>query len=446
MSEHKLTARASKASGDTHSRAHSSEDTPLNNPSNVEPIRFSARNAFESEGSSAGRIVLFVIVVIILGVGLTFLIQNFVASRNGTAGQSSSSSTSSAAGIKTEFLDIAGTTLPDSAASRVTSNELYTNSPLSLGSVNNVKADTKIEKLTHMVYDTFTTTSWTVTEGGTGMPATNISYDAASKAVQVKFTKLDVADASITGPFDIAVGNVTRITTQQQADSITFSLQLAAASKYYAYVVGGNTLALDIKTEDELTMPASTSSATASSSSSSSVSSSSSASSSSSSSATSSASSSTPTGSTNYDNQLSQNKQSVVSTVTGNTIYNDTYYYIDYGDSFQFSWAMRNTGPESIPNATAELVDQDGVPYVKVTINNLAQDILAAQGKTKATITINTSSTNLVDVTRESTTGGSNSFSGTSVYMVQLKHKGNFRLHSTLTYNNYQLLSLQLAD
>jgi hypothetical protein len=424
-----LSARVSKASTADEVK---SVPTPakLKPTSDLEPVRFSRRQDLEKHDSPIGKIMMYIVVVVLVGVGLTLLVQSYITSQNANT-DVVATDTEPTPVVTIPNATIATAVLADSAASSVNKNELFTSSDLSLGSSSNDASGVNISLLDHEVYTSFTRTSWTLEGLKSGLPASKISYSAADKTVTVTFNGVANVDTGFLEEILVDVGNVESITGTKTDSGITFVLQLSASSKYYAFIVGGNKVVLDIKTDSQLNLPA-TPVATPTPSP-----------------APAPAPTPTPTpvatgdapAAPHYDNTMSQSKQYVASKVTGNSVYNDTYFYVDYGDSFQFSWAFRNTGEMSIPNASAELkTDTDGTFYIEIKINNLAQDLLAALGKTEPTVSIPTTSTNYESMQLKSFTGG------VSTYNLNLRHKGDFRLHSTQTYEGYQLLGIQLKD
>ncbi len=140
------------------------------------------------------------------------------------------------------------------------------------------------------------------------------------------------------------------------------------------------------------------------------------------------------------DNDPGQEKQSVVSSVSGNDLISETYYYADGGNTFTFSWAIKGTGESVVPNATAEYITDNNKNYIEVKINNLAFEIMHNRGREKAVINISTASSNLVDVF---TKGMSN---GTATFWIEVRAKKDFRLYSTEDFGGYRLLSIQLFD
>lgn len=402
-------------------------DSP--NPKYIEPVRFSARRNVEGEGSSVGRIILYVVVVVVVGVGLTLLIQNFVT------GQGSTSTTTSSAVTSTEevvsSVNISTLMKADSTATSLTPNTAYTTGDSSLGSAANDVSDAILDQFSYQAYETFSRTTWEFDGLESGkLPATTVVYSPIDSTVTVSFAGVDVSDAEMLQEFTVRTGNVVKIVGSKTDTAVSFVLSMSESGKYYVFVDNGTNVSLDIKTDTQLAT------VTSASSSSEAVTSSAVA-------ATSSSSASAMTGAPaapHYDNTASQNKQYVVSNVTGNGLYSETYYYIDYGDSFQFSWAMRNEGETQIPNATAELVTDSGKDYIEVKINNLGYELLHALGRSQANITIPTSSSKLVAV---HTRGYSN---GTATFWVELTEKTEFRLHSTQTYEGHQLLGIQVMD
>ncbi|MCA9379415.1 hypothetical protein KC640_03220 [Candidatus Dojkabacteria bacterium] len=430
-----LTTRASKAS--EMEELDPKEGIPSVAPHNLlddtqpEPLRFSTRRDMGTENGAPHRVLIYVAIVIVLGLGLVMLVQGFIA------GQGNTDSTPPAETEQTETVvdAIPGFTmaeflLADSSAPKTVLNDQYVNSELALGSSNNDLTGITLENVTQEEYTSFSLFSWQLTDGAKGLPATKISY--ASDQIVVTFTGLSAAEGTeLMQGIDLSLGDVTKFTGEMTDSGLVFTLDLASAGKYAAFVDGGNKLVLFIKTEAQLMqaptteepavepevpatepeVPAETPVTE------------------------------TPSTGDNFDNTASTTKQYIVNnSATGNSIYSETYYYVDYGDAFQFSWAMRGVGTSSIPNASAEYITDGGKNYIEVKINNLGYDLLHNKGREKAVISVSTASSNLVDVYTKGFADG------TATFWVETRAQKNFRLHSTETYGGYQLVSLWLAD
>lgn len=427
-----LSARASKA---TMERKYDFEEDMVSPPEIGSPVRFSIRRDMEKEGSPLFRIIGFGVVVVAVGVGLLFLVQNVISNQNQGAATTSSSATSSSLSA----IDMPSVAKADDSVSDITPNSLFTTSPLSLGTSLAAGTTITLASVEHNAYNSFTRTLMTLDGVTNSLPATTISYNADAKQILITLAKVTVTDATLLEPATTSIGNVKEIAVTQDGDATRVVFTLAESGKYYASVHNGKVLTLDVKSDSQLNQSVTTTSSASTTSMTSSASTSAAASSSrASSSATSSVAGGIPSA-PHYDNTASQSKQYVVSNVTDNSVLSETYYYVDYGDSFQFSWAMRGTGDASIPNATAELIQDNGKNYVEVVMSNLGFDLLGSQNR-NPTINVTLAGSNVVQILQKGYSGGK------ATYWVELKQAGNFRLHSTLTYNNRQLLSIQIMD
>lgn len=424
-SDYQLTSRASKAT--------EREDEADLLASSDEPLKFSVRRDLEQEGGNSRRIIIFIVIVLALGLGLTFLVQSFVSQGNGNGQTSSSTSTSE------EAIEIAGVTIndvekEDSESIRQISDSQYTDVELNLGSPANVNAELKLEKIDYTPYKSFSELRLTLSEVATGLPSTKISYDNKTDKVVVTMDTVSPLDISMLQEIRVDTGNVTQIFPQQVEGDMEITVSFFENVKFYAAVEGKNVLVIYFKSDSQFSVSSTTTASETTSSAASSTSSSVSTT------TVSSTSSSAASGTDQFDNAVSQNKQTVTNTkVTDNSLISETYYYEDKGTSFEFSWAIRGANP-AVPNATAEYVAADGKNYIEVKISNLSYDLLHALGRQKAIINISTASSNMVDVYTKGFTGG------TATFWVEVKAKKDFRLHSTNTVNSYRLLSIELMD
>lgn len=425
-----LSARASKA---TMERKYEYEEDMIMPPEIGSPVRFSIRRDMEKEGSPLVRIIGFGVVIVAVGVGLLFLVQSVISNQSQNQGAATSSSATSSS---LSAIDMPSVAKADDSVSDATPNSLFTTSPLSLGTSLPTGTSVTLASVEHNAYNSFTRTLMTLDGVTNSLPATTISYNADAKQILISLSKVNVTDARLLEPASTTIGNVREIAVSQDGDTTRIVFTLAESSKYYASVHNGSVLTLDVKSDSQLNQSVSSASSVTTTSATSTVSSTSAATTSVSS--TSSSAGGVPTA-PHYDNTASQDKQYVVSAVNDNSVLSETYYYVDYGDSFQFSWAMRGTGDASIPNATAELIQDNGKSYVEVVMSNLGFDLLGSQNR-NPTINVTLAGSNVVQILQKGYSGGK------ATYWVELKHAGNFRLHSTQTYNNRQLLSIQIMD
>lgn len=435
--EYQLTSRSSKATD--AGLDESLMDLPTAVDNRPEPLKFSVRRDSMNEGGSSRRVLIFILIVVALGLGLTFVVQGFINNQGNGGTATSSSTTSSEAVFSTPGAEIGDEEMPDADAPRQIANADYVDTELSLGSNANNTTTLNLEKFIYEPYETFSLTRFQLTEGAPGLPAVKINYLATDLTVRVVFTGVGVTDLGLLQSIPVTVGNVKDFTSSIENGDLTIDIELMEESKYFAAVESGGTLALYIKTNTALAQPSSTSTTTSEEMTSSSTTSSAPATTSSTTTSTAATTSSAAAGDS-FTNQMSQTKQSIAnSAISGNSLISETYYYQDTGNSFIFSWAMRNGDP-AVPNATAEYITDNGKDYIEVKVSNLQYDILHAKGREKAIINISTASSNLVDVYTKGFSGG------TATFWVEVKAKKDFRLFATETYSTYRLLSLELAD
>lgn len=422
--DYQLTARASKAS----------DPEPVKSLDLDEPLKFSVRREMAGEGGNSKRIIIFIVIVVALGLGLTLLVQSFINNQGQQSNGNTTSTSSTEPEISIPGVEIGDEVVDDGAATRQIENSQYTDSQLSLGSASNAVAGINLEKLTYTPYDTFSELKLELTDTANGLPSTAVSYLTDSDSVVVAMTGIGVANLEMLQTIEVNAGNVFSITPSNTDTGVSVTIKLVEPGKYFAAVVGTNGLSLYFKTDSDFATISSSSETTST------TTSASTSTTTSTPATTSSTTSSTPAGSANFDNDAGQGKQSIVSSVTDNKLVSETYYYVDGGNNFTFSWAIRGEGDSSVPNATAEYITDGGKNYIEVKINNLAFEIMHNKGREKAIINISTASSNLVDVF---TKGMSN---GTATFWIEVRAKKDFRLYSNEDFGGYRLLSIQLFD
>lgn len=429
------------------------DDTPdveVGVPDDSGPVRFTVRR--DEDGGREGsvwKILVFVAVVIIIGVGGVFFVENFIinapASDTGTDNDANTQQDQTPQQEQFENANIISAIQPDSSADSVTANDLFTDEQSSIGSDSNNIENAVVSQLDHTVFQTFTRSVLTISGLDDGLPQIDISYAAPSKQVRVTIEGV-TSEQSLLQQMAIINGNVQSITGSQVDKGILFVFDLAVDSKYAVSVADGNKIVLDIKTAAQLEVPAEAeepeptedpepvdnTDTTPD--------------------------EEEPTDVTDpedtitdttpgvmpeapfYENEYSQDKQYVVSDVTGNGLFSETYYYRDDNTSFLFSWAITGVGEDFIPNASAELVDENGKYFIIVEINNLGYSLLHASGKEFATINLSLDGTPLRAV--RATEYGD----GTAVFKVRIDEPTDYKLYSTLDFEGSQLLTLEIKD
>jgi len=395
----------------------------------VEPPRYSARRkAARHDNSTIGKVILFLVIVIVAGVGLSLLLRDVLFKpSNSESNTTSSVSAFTSTAYLPSILLLDKDEKADSLSTSITPNSDYTQTALNIGSSQNTVAGAIVTGVGITRYTSFVRVLITIAGAETGLPPTSVSYNETSREITLVIDPMTISDTGMLDTFDIEVGSIVAITTSlDESNRLSFVFTLSEDSKYFVQANNGELL-MDIKTMEDLnTQPTVSTSSTISASSS----------------VSSSASSSVAADGVNYDNDPSQKKQYVVSNVEGRKLYNENYYYEDRGPDFQFSWALRGSGEESIPNAEAEIVNIDGTNYIQLTIHNLFVDLLYATGKTEPNIKISLLGSPVAKIELKSY----NIDTATSVYLVQLRYKADFRLHATETEGDFRLLSLQVYD
>lgn len=406
--------------------------------SRFDPVRFSdIRRSAELKENSPSRTLIYVAVVVILGAVLLFLVQRFILNNDTPANTNQNTAIDTQDSVfGNEFVVIADDELSSTGVT-VASNSSFTTSSSAVGSSSNNTGSIKLAEVSYQAYDKLSRTEFTLTGVTNGLPAVEITYTASSKSLVVNFKDITAADALLIGTFEIPEGNIRSITGEETADSVKYTMTLASAGKYHVSI-DGSVLRVDVKSEQQLTQPSEPTTETPTPTPTPEPS------------PTPTPTPTTPPASSgdqpdapHYDNTASVNKQYISSDVTGNTVASSTYFYVDNGDAFQFSWAMQGTGEASIPNTVAEKKVINGVTFIEVTMSNLYYDLMHSQAKEKATIDIPTTGSAIVDVF----TNAYDVDAGTATFRVQLRNPDAiFRLHSTLTWEGYQLVSLQVFD
>lgn len=403
----------------------------------IEPIRFTVKREMEtgSDGGSIKRIMLFIGVVVFAGIGLILLVENFISNNNSPATDNTAQTDTQVDNTTPEIVvaaaEFSGVVRADSQATNVISNDQFTTDRSALGSLANNVEGVQISKVKYDSFQSFSRVAFEMTGLQQGLPSTEVTYSAAQKQITVTFSGITVADKDLLQSLPVKVGNVQSITGSEAEGKLSFVLQLSAAGKYAVAVRGGNSVVIDIKTEAQLAIPTPETNPTE---------------------VAQQPTQPTPTqpepsvptsgapAAPFFENVASKNKQYIVNNITGSNLISETYYYRDDPTSFLFSWAIRGVGEGFIPNATAEYITDAGVNYIEVKINNLSYDLLHSLGRDKAKIDISTLGSNLVDVFTKGFA------SGTATYWVEVRQQKDFKLYSTIDFNGYQLLTLELYD
>lgn len=392
-------------------------------PDKLDQKRFTERRAEKTDGN-AMRILIYFVIVVVLGAGAAFLIRTLI-SENETSDDSQDEVVSLPTNTISSY-DINKTELSDALATNApVLEDLDTSTLVSIGT------GSVAQKLTEVEYRNYTTFDRLTFKLETSVPATEITLNTSKDLMTIAFpSTISVAD-------DLQNG-VTVLTMLDSVEFDTtfnqFSLNFSEAVLYRARIDGTN-LVVDFSTEDEIApavaeeeqpedtpatqpeeeLPAEDED-------------------------------NKPAG-TNYENDFSQNKQYVTSSVTDNTISQNNYYFYDEGSYFEFSFGAKNkVGDDYVTNSSVELKTENGKNYLYWTVENLSGEALAAYSKSEVTATdlsayISTTSINFVKIERLSFENG------TAKYKIELKNKADFSLVTQKSYDNStQLISILIKD
>jgi hypothetical protein len=426
-------------------------------PERFDMSRFSDRK--EDEESSF-RIILYVLMVIVIGVGLALLVRYMISKNDDTDG-TNDDNTEVVETDDNDTINIQTAVRADSTASNRPANaDFVDSSVVTLGDTSVAPANVSMASITYTPFTSFGRLEFATT-GATSLPRVTGTFDNQLKRLNIQFP----SNMQIGEEFkeDIQVsGIVDRITFNNNNN--TYSVVFKQSSKY-RLSANGSTLVVDVKTEEQIaldvdteddTTPTTTGTGTTSGSNTATTGSTTTGTTGTSTAtgtATtgSSSSTTTTTGTTtkpttiNYKNDFSKNQQFIVSNVNTASITHNTFFYEDTANYFEFAFGGRNqVGEKFIPNATATLVKENGKVYIDLTIENLAGEAFTAEGITSTELKnrpIDLSGANFVKITRTSFSDG------VAKYRIELKKEADFRLVSEPTIDgSIQVLAIQIKD
>lgn len=407
---------------------------PITQASKFDQMRFTQIRKDLNLGThnSHGRVLLFILIVILVGAGALFLSLKLINEpvTNNNPNTATDNEVDSTATLTT--VQIKQVLLASNAS--VASNDNFSISDQSLGSIESDTTTATISKFSYDPYPNVTRMTWEF-EGLTAsaLPQVKATYLSFSKTASVEISNISPKDpVEMLNKFIPAIGNVTEINIGTVGDNTVFTFKLKDEGKINLSR-DGNKVVLDIKSTSQLETPSTPVTPPPV------------------------AETPTPTPTPvpppvvnptskppapHYNNVASQSKQYISSEVSANNVYSSTYYYqyTTGAKSFEFSWAMSTDGGTAIPNASAELIESNGINYIEVKLFNLKYDLLHSKGREKATINLSTANSNLVDVF----TKGFNLSEGTATFWVQLRKKGDFRLHSSYTEKGLKLVTIEV--
>ncbi|MEO6729021.1 MAG: hypothetical protein ABIM99_03800 [Candidatus Dojkabacteria bacterium] len=379
------------------------------------------------------KIIVYIVIVIVIGVGAALLVRSLITNNQAPTGNS----TTPTPATSPSNVSVSTTAKADSTASTPGANADYSDSELTkVGDSSLNGATSSIDKFDFTRYTTFGRVTFTLSGNGQKLPATNLTYSAAEKSLTVNIPGLKSVDADLQKQID--VNSIVKTVVYDSATK-NFKITFVEDTKYRV-VPNTSNLVIDFKTVKELAKPDTTTPTPTP--------------------------APTPTPTTtptptpvdgskpaapHYDNEMSQNKQYVVSSVTGNTITNNVYYFDDLNSSFEFSWGQKDAvGDSYVPNTTAyyDTSAPAGKVYLMVEISNLTGEFMSANGVTEITSAgiqsktgADTSGANLTKITLVSFDGG------VAKYRFELKNKADFKVWTQKTVDNAtQVISVRIND
>lgn len=390
------------------------------NPGKLDQTRFTEIRQMESEGSPL-RIILIIVAVIIVGGGAIFLVRNLVSNQSNNTSSTDNTVSSPQTQTQQSSLIISKTVSADTTVINLAKKEDYVDSTLvTLGNSTSDSSNMSLDTIYYTKFTTFVRLTFNLTTSDKKLPKTTMNFDSVGNKMTVAFTGLQniAADLKQDSTISDLVSEIRFVATNN-----SYVIMLSDKVKYRMLADGDN-LIIDIKTLTELAKPDTTTSTTT----------------------TDTTTPTTPTTPTSdkpaaphYDNDYSQDKQYVTSTLTTNSIADNVYYFDNNGSSFEFSWAQKNAiGDSYVPNTTAYYdTSTAGKIYLIVEISNLSQDVLTANGVTGL------SAEDIHNRTGASTTGTNFnridliSFNGgVAKYRLDLQQKTDYKLWVDKTGDN----------
>jgi hypothetical protein len=383
--------------------------------------RFSDR---KEEEESSVRIILYVIVVVIIGVGLALLVRTLITQDSGDDNDNDQE-TEEPGTTEESSISINTVTQPD-PADAPSSEDFVNTESLSIGDASATASNAEITKFSYSKFTSFARMRFGLEgiESIEELPRIVFNYSADQNTLDVVLPlEMEINPRLIETPIGIA-DVVSRVSYSASRNTFTIS---ADETFTYAVTTTASEIIIDVQTETLLNSqtqteepdttgedpapPAPTTTQP-------------------------------PATAQNFDNEFSRETQYVNAGVTGNTITYSETFFEDQGSFFELAWGEPNTaGNEYTPYATAELVTEDGAPYIKLTIENLASMEFEESGLSQANSPIPLDGANFVRADRTSFENG------IAVIMIQLKNEADFRLVSTTTVSGQtQVLALQIRD
>ncbi|MEP7103694.1 MAG: hypothetical protein ABI721_03230 [Candidatus Dojkabacteria bacterium] len=384
----------------------------------------------DGPSTSPVKIIIYIVIVIVVGVGAALLLRSLITNNQPTT------NTGTPPAANSSKVTIGTVTKADSTATSLAANEDYTDSGITkAGDPATTGVNTTVDTLDFSKYTTFARLEFGLTGNNGKLPTTNLTYSAAEKSLTVNIPELKSVSTDLQKQIDI--NNIIKNITFDSATK-NFKITFVEDTKYRV-VPNTTNLTIDFKTVKELAKPVTATTPPPV--------------------------TPTPTpaivpptttdparpASPHFTNDFSQDKQYVVSSLTGDTISHNIYYFDDLNTSFEFSWGQKNSvGDNYVPNATAyyDTSAPSGKTYLIVEISNLSGEIMSANGVTGLSAGdiqnktgANTTGANLVRIDLLSFTGG------VAKYRFELKDKADFKLWTQKTVDNLtQVISINIED
>lgn len=394
-------------------------------PTKLDRARFTEIRDMENEGNSV-RIIIFIVVIIVIGVAAALLVRNSVVTNDTqTTNQTASTVNNQESETKPSAYVISTSALSDTSAVNVIKNADYVDSAIvTLGDSTATAEDTSLDKISYLKYTSFARLTFDLNTSDKKLPVSTINFDSVGNKMTISFQNLGTVAPTLQEDknIDDIVSEIRYVSTDN-----SFVVMFAESVKYSVRRDGDN-LVFDFKTNTEIAKPESTTSTT-----------------------TITPQPTTPTVTTPvvtdtekpkapfFNNEFSQKKQYIVSSMTDRKLSHNVYYFDNYGSSYQFSWAQRNVvGDSNVPNATSYYdTSTAGKVYLIVEISNLTQEVFTAngvQGLTLADIGTRTGATtagaSLVRIDLLSFEDG------TAKYRLELSKKSDYKLWVDKTVDN----------
>jgi len=394
-------------------------------PAKLDRTRFTEIRDMENEGNSL-RIIIFIAVIIVIGVAAALVVRNSVMNSNSTSNDTDTTANTTTETKPSAYV-VSVAPLSDSSAVNVVKNADYVDSAIvTLGDSTATAEQTSLDKISYLRYATFARLTFDLNTSDKKLPKTTVNFDSVGNKLTVAFETLgSVADSL---KEDKTIGDI--VSEVRYVSTNNSYVVMFKDGVKYSVKKDGDNLVFDFKTNTELAKPETTTTTTT----------------------PTTTTTTTPTTTTttttstadkpkapHFDNEFSQNKQYVVSSVTDNKLAHNVYYFDNYGSSYEFSWAQTGViGDTNVPNAVAYYdTATAGKTYLIVEVSNLTQEVMTANNKTSLT---------LDDIAAKTgaTTAGSTlvkiellSFeNGTAKYKLELSKKTDYKLWVDKTPDN----------